>query len=441
VTLPAALFAYEALFYGAGNPLKLYRREPRRLLKYLLLAVIFAAYVIFRFLFLRGFFRRVVSSGEISGVTAWSYLLTQFRAWVYYLRLFVWPHRLITDFPGFGWSHRISEPAVLASLAIIVVILALAWRVRTAYPVATFFTLWFFIALLPEASFLPLLDPVTGYRAYLAYVGVSVVASFLLLAASGWMAQRIGRIGASRLACGAMAVVLVALSAATAVRNRVWSDETTLWSDVVEKDPSNARAYVNLALLSIQDKDYAKARDLLEAATAHAPRNGYATMIRGYLTYVLEQDDYGASDFTTAIRLEPRLPMPYYYRGEAYRRRGDYNKALGDYTAAIERQPFYADAYMGIALVRMDKGERDAAAAACEKIIAIDPRDARGYNCLGILLLEQNRAADAVRIYQKGVLHAAQNGGLWYGLGLAYERNNMYREAGEAFARSSELTR
>lgn len=440
ITLPAVLLLYEGLFLS--SPEKPFWREPKKLAKYFPPLALSAAYVLFRFAYLPGFFRRV--GGGSADISATTYLLTQSRAWIYYIRQFFWPHPLIADFPGFGWSRSPWEPGVLLSLAAIAIILALAWRVRKSDPLLSFFTLWFFIALLPEASFIPLLDAVNGYRAYPANAALAVVAAVLSLKAALWIWRRLKNQSVSRFRLGygaAWIAVFCALAGATMARNRDWKDARTLWSDGARKDPTNARAYANLALSFIQSGDYQKAGELLDRAVALGPKSGSAFMMRGYLSFRLGRGDLGLADLTRAIELDRRVPMPFYYRGEVYRKKGEHDKALADYRSALALMPFYADAYLGTALVHMDKHEYDKAMEACAKMTAVDSTDARGYNCQGILLLEQNRVPDAVGIYQKGVLHAPQNSGLWYGLGLAYEQNRMYKEAADAFEIAGRLTK
>jgi protein O-mannosyl-transferase len=448
ITLPAALLASEMLLVidRSENPIRAFRDKPKRLIKYFPIAAVGAAYVLLRFILLRGYFRRVLSSGELTGVTSTTYLLTQFRAWIYYLKLFLWPYPLITDFRGFGWSRSLWDGRVAFSLILIAAILAFAWRRRKREPMLTFFVLWFFISLLPEASFIPLFDAVTGYRAYLAYAGVSVVVVLLGSKFTTWIVKRAGveNVADARMRVGygaVLAVVVLALTLATISRNRVWKNALTLWTDVVQKDPTNARAFANLALTHIEKQDYQKAGELLDQAVKLGPKTGSAYMLRGYLTYVLGQGDLGLADLNSSIQLSRGVPMPFYYRGEIYRKLGRYDSALADYRSALALFPAYTDAYMGTALIYMDKGQPQEAMEACRKMTAIDRDDPRGYNCLGILLLEQHRAADAIRIYQRGVIRVPRDEGLWYGLGLAYQEGGMHHEAADAFDRSSKLTR
>jgi tetratricopeptide (TPR) repeat protein len=442
VTLPAALVLYEILFLNPAfrNPLNLFLEEPRRLKKYIPVMAVFLAYLALRTLLLPRMFTSVVAAKQVSSP---SYLLTQFRAWIHYLRLFIWPQPLIVDFPGFGWSHSLWDLRVLLSLGLIMAILVLAWSVRKALPLISFFTCWFFIALLPEASFIPLANAVVGYRAYLAYAGLAVVGAMVILQASIWIWRCLGRpdeIGGSRfwLAYGSVAVVvLMALTSATIVRNRDWRDEMTLWTDVMKKDPSNPRAYMMLGAQFLDQGNYETAQEMFNSAIRLEPGNSHAYILRGYLNSRVKRNEEALSDFAMAIKLDARDPYGHFYRGELYRKTGESDKALDDYQASLKSQPFYTDAYLGMAMAYLDKEDIAKATDACRKLVEIDPNDKRGYDCLGTLLVEQNRAAEAVALYEKAVKRIPQDGELWYGLGAAYEKSGMYEQASKAFEASS----
>jgi protein O-mannosyl-transferase len=443
VTLPAALMLYETLFLRPSEqePLTLFFKEPRRLKKYIPIVVVFASYFVLRLIFLRGLFTRAIAGNRPEEIAVPTYLLTQFRAWVYYIRLFFWPQPLITDYPGFGLSHSLADGRVLAALAIIAVIVVLALRVRRSLPAVTFFAGFYFLVHVPESSFIPLNDILTGYRAYPANLALAALTIVLTMKAAAriWPGGETSRFW---LGYGSVATILIlALIGATLMRNRDWRDESTLWTDVIRKDPTNSRAYVNLAREHIAAGDSEKARALLEQAIALEPKKSFGYMFRGYLSLAAEKNEEALADLSKAVEFGIRNPKPYYLRAEIYRKIGEYDKALSDYNTAIARNAYYTEAYLGMALVHMDKGDSDKAATACTKITELDPREARGHNCLGLIFLEKNDAPNAIRAYQRGVIHAPLDSGLWYGLGLAYEKSGMYREASEAFDRSSQLTK
>ena len=439
VTLPAALLLYETLVLAppGQEPLMLFWREPRRLKKYLPVAAVFFSYVVFRFVYLPGLFTRIPANRpEETPVPI--YLLTQFRAWVHYIKLYLWPHPLITDYSGFGWSRSIMDYRVLVALVIIVTIVALALRVRRSNPALTFFTAWFFLALLPEASVIPLTDAVTGYRPYLAYAGLSVAATLVLLKAMLWIG---GSARQTSLAYGGVfGLILCALIGATLVRNLTWRDETTLWNDVLAKDPGNARAHANIALRLIEQRNYTGAREMLDRAIALGPEKDFPYMLRGYLNVQLQRYDDALDDLTKAIKLWPRSPFNYYYRAELYRKLGEQDKAISDYKTALNFLPFHTDSHIGMALALMDKRQSETAIEACRKVMEIDAGDTRSYHCLGTIFLEQQRYVEAIRAYQRGLERKPRDSGLWYGLGTAYEAYGMYKPAADAFEMSSRVT-
>jgi tetratricopeptide (TPR) repeat protein len=443
-SLPAMLAAYEVLFLNPGgrNPFLFYLKEPRRLLKYLPLAGILIAYLAIRSDLLPNTVKNLVAPPWIGRRT---YLLTQFRAWIYYLKLYVWPDPLILDYPGFGWSSSLGDLRVLASLALIAAIMIVAWRARRSAPILTFFALWFFIALAPEASIVVRPDKVTGHRPYLAYAGVSVAAAVLSLLAAGWLWRRWKRErprgGSFRVGYAmAIGIVLVALTGATIKRNLDWRDPITLWTDVLRKDPTNPRAYTTLALEYSDSENYDKAQQLLDHAVQISPTNSSVYFYRGYLNSLLERNDAALADFTKSIDLR-RGARPLVYRGDVYRKLARYDEALKDYQHALELNPRIWEAYFGLAMVHWERNELEPASAACGKLNRMNPRYRQGYTCLGSLLMHQGRFDEALKVYHSGVARFPEDATVWYGLGTAYEELGLYGEAQNAYAKSSALMR
>ncbi len=446
ITLPAILVLHELLLLRSpgASPIRFFILEPSRLKKYIPVATICLGYIALRSILLPETFTRVVRPEEISSST---YLLSSFRAWVYYLRLFLWPAPLLVDFHGFGWSYSLWDSRVLLCLVIIITIFSLAWWVRRSEPLITFFTFWFFIALLPESSFIPLTEPINGYRPYLAYVGLSVLITILGLKASLWLWNRAThniKNDASRFWITyslALGIILSILTLATIKRNLDWRDELSLWTDVLRKDPASSKAYLSLGVHFLEKEDYPRAQGLFEKAIQIAPRNSHAYMLRGYLNFALDRDQDALSDFTSAIHLEPRSAYNFFYRGELYRKIGQQDKALEDYRHALVLKPHLSDAYFGLAMAHQEKGETPKAIEACKKLVTVDPTDSRGYSCLGSFFVAQGHLAEAIKVYQSGLARVSEDDELWYSLGVAYSETGMYREAAAAFTKSSELRR
>jgi tetratricopeptide (TPR) repeat protein len=83
---------------------------------------------------------------------------------------------------------------------------------------------------------------------------------------------------------------------------------------------------------------------------------------------------------------QENLSKSYNNRGFAWHGKGEYDKAIADYTKAIELDPKAADAYNNRGIAWRKKGENDRAIADYTKVIEIDPKDASAYNSLAWLM-------------------------------------------------------
>jgi tetratricopeptide (TPR) repeat protein len=102
----------------------------------------------------------------------------------------------------------------------------------------------------------------------------------------------------------------------------------------------------------------------------------------------------------TVIILEGRetpgnLAVTYYNRSLGYGAEGDYDRAIADYTKAIELDPKFARAYNNRGTVYGIKGDHDRAIADFAKAIGLDPKNANAYNnrCLGLAVSGRAQSA------------------------------------------------
>ncbi len=131
-----------------------------------------------------------------------------------------------------GWNAAVAVEAFLLLAALAWALVAIRRR-----PALSFGILWFLTWLPPTGWWLPRPDPANERQLYLSLVGPAWVAGLWL---SPWAVAG----GLRRLS---VAALVVALGAATAVRNLVYADEIGYWQDVVTKAPHGARGHGNLA--------------------------------------------------------------------------------------------------------------------------------------------------------------------------------------------------
>jgi len=275
------------------------------------------------------------------------YLLTQPRVVVTYLRLLVLPAGLNFD-RDFPVSTSLLEPAVLASLALLVALLSLGVhllaRARRSGPagpylrVAGFGVLWFFGTLSVTSSIIPINDVINEYRVYLPSVG------FLLLAVHGtrgaleaWPRGRallLGRGGAA-----ALAGLIGALALATVARNEVWRDPALFWEDVVRKSPDNVRAAGMLSEVYLH-------RGMPEAA--------------------IEAQE-------AMIRRRPELGRPRFFLGSLYLRLGRLPEAVAELERARAVRDDKGEIHLALAQAYLGLGRLDDARAAVAALERLEP--------------------------------------------------------------------
>ena len=194
--------------------------------------------------------------------------MTGWSAYLYYLRLFLWPDALVVDRLDYPLTRSFLEPRAWGSLLVLLVLGGLAWRARRRWPALTFAALWYAVALAAEQTIFPLAEPVNEHRPYLAMLGLGTAAGLGLRGAAHLLARPL-RVPATRVVVVLVALVAIALGVATAARNEVWRDDGALWRDAVAKAPANPRAWLNAGHAAMARDDRDEARRLLLEAHRH----------------------------------------------------------------------------------------------------------------------------------------------------------------------------
>ena len=174
------------------------------------------------------------------------YAVSEIPVWASYLGVLVWPSELRFD-PLVAPVESAWEPRLWIGLAVCAGMILggwLAWRRARAAGGGVVFlgVLWFFIALLPSSSIIPLPDLYAEHRSYLPSTGLFIALAVVL--AHLWeLAQR----PAARRVLAVTGIACVALlAAATWRRNDDLRDALTLYRKVVDENPGHGRAWLIL---------------------------------------------------------------------------------------------------------------------------------------------------------------------------------------------------
>jgi tetratricopeptide (TPR) repeat protein len=239
----------------------------------------------------------------------------------------------------------------------------------------SFSIFWFFLALLPESSFLPLQDVIFEHRLYLPMAGYSIflVSSVYYL---------FGRKNIKTMVSILMAII-ICNSVLTYQRNSIWKNEITLLNDVIQKSPHKERPYNNRGLAFDKQRDLARAISDFTQAIAINPLYTNAHINRGFMYNKQGKFTEAIFDYSKAIEINPKLAEAYIDRGNVYIKSGNFKQAVSDFEKAIKispDKPYFADTYYNLGFIYYKQGNFTQAAANYSKVIVINPKDTEAYN-------------------------------------------------------------
>jgi len=257
----------------------------------------------------------MAAGGGGNEIPWWSYLITQSRVLVTYVRLLVVPfgQNFYYDYPVY---QSLLEPAVLLSLTLHACIVSLgiilfrsATRVDPALRVVSFGILWFYVALSVESSIIPLPRVICEYRMYLPSVGfiLAVISGVFILFAKTGLGKGL------RAGLVALSVLLVGTAYAAYNRNDVWRDTVSLWEDTAGKSPENSEVHTNLGAAFVRWGRYPEAMGELQTALQLASRSKrqitFLHIIHTHLGTAyseLGRSEDAIREFQIALKLSPQ---------------------------------------------------------------------------------------------------------------------------------------
>ena len=278
ITLPFMIVMYEVFFFDKKDV------SYRRVVPFLLcLAVIPLTMFITQSVdFLE--MRRVQEGDNLLSLN--SYFLTQLRVVFTYLRLLFFPVGQNLDYDYSPSKTLLGDFPALLSFLSLLLILFFALKAFRRHKLIAFSIFFFFLALAPESSVIPIKDVIFEHRLYLAMVGYIL---FIVSSTYSLFGKKY-----SKLIAVFLSLLVCVYSIMSYARNVVWKDEFSLWDDVVKKSPRKARAYLC---------------------------RGNAYVSKGKI-------DKAIVDYTTAIAIHSQYAQAYSSRGFAYHIQGNFREAV-----------------------------------------------------------------------------------------------------------------
>ncbi len=348
-----------------------------------------------------------------------TYLYTEFRVIVTYLRLLFFPvnQNLVYDYPVF---KSFFAPQVMLSFLFLTALFGLGVymvkqpkgqvKVQTesalavshpqplpepAFRLIGFGILWFFITISVESSVIPLWMLIFEYRVYLPSAGFFIALCTALCMLLGRF--RVER--EKRMMFQLAGLIIIVLSGLTYVRNSVWTDKIVLWKDVAAKNPRSELAYNNLGV--------------------------------AYL--YIKQPDKAIEMFDRAVSLSPLFVLPYHNMGEAFSQKKEYDKALEAFTRANAIHKNYAT-YTGISRVYIEKGEYSLALTNLFKALALNPHYEPALYYVALCYSNTGKYKEARQVYDKILHDDPYNSDVYRNRGEMHMGHKEYSKAISDFA-------
>ncbi|TAL25355.1 MAG: tetratricopeptide repeat protein, partial [Nitrospirae bacterium] len=372
-------------------------------------------------------------SQETEEIPRWSYLFTQFRVIVTYIRLLFLPINQNLDY-DYTVYHSFFNPEVFLSFLFLLLIFGLgiylfySKRYKLyATRLTAFGIFWFFITLSVESSIIPIRDVIFEHRMYLPSIGLFfAILTFTFLLAeklkSRW--QKV-----NRAVVVTLAIVIAVLSITTYARNIIWHDWVSLWEDVVRKSPQKARGYNNLGVAFKNNALIDKAIEYFQISLGLNP--GYA--IAHYNLGVAYQDrgwlSKAADHYQVALSLKPDYAEVYSNLGAVCDAKGLTDKAIEYYQMALNLKPGYAEAYNNLGFSYMHKGMTDKAIEHYQAALKFKPDFAEAYNNLGYAYFYKGLTEKAIEYYQVALSLKPDYAEVYSNLGAVYDAKGLTDKA------------
>jgi tetratricopeptide (TPR) repeat protein len=337
------------------------------------------------------------TSGFHVGVSWVGYWRTQGEAMFRYLGMALWPGSLAVDY---GPALAPKAAAYVLSAVVLLGFAATLVGCNRGRP-WSFLPMVCFLILAPTSVMPGVLQYVAEHRMYLPLAAV-VTAGVLGVqgAASRWIRPAIVR---SRALALLLAVLVVCLGTATALRNLVYEDELSLWMDAAAKHPLSALAEGNAGVALLHAGRRTEGTAYCLAAVRLDPTKPNARYNLGNAYEEAKRWDEALVEFEAAALINPKMSAASFKAGRVLDKLGRPREAERYLRKSLEVTPDlpYSHGSLGVALSMM--GRQDEAIGEFKRSLALDPDQPDVEFDLGLSLAGQGRLEEAATHYSSAV--------------------------------------
>jgi len=330
-------------------------------------------------------------------------LMTQGRVLFFYVSLLLYPiPSRLTFLHDIDISRSLLDPwTTLAAIVGIALCLLIASVKARKYPLLSFAVLFFFLNHLVEGTVIPL-ELIYEHRNYIPSMFFFVPIAVLMVRCLDYFSYHKG---VQVFMAAGFALLLAFQGHTTFERNAVVSSDLHLWLDNVRKAPGLSRPHINLARHYYEAGMYEQAYGELKTAE-DLNRDTNLRQI-GIASY--------------------NLGIYYLYQSK------DVGRAEQQFVRALERYPGYPPAVVGLAKIRLKKGDLEGAWELMQHHIPSHRNDVEMINCYGLVLLKKGNAKDALKAAARAMELKWNDPQPWEISGEAWRKLGQWQKAAQCW--------
>jgi tetratricopeptide (TPR) repeat protein len=284
--------------------------------------------------------------------------LIQPRLWVFMIGKLFWP----VDFSADYTLENIDGLSTPAACALLTVVLLLQGWLAYRSPIGALGVAIYWLGLATVSNFMPLNRFLADRFYYLPLAGGAMQLFALLL-------LLLPNKTAFRALLAACLVAVFPLTLLTVIRQQVFTNNFTLWTDTIKVSPFSSGAHNGLG-----------------SALAHR-----------------DQIDAAIAEYHKALQLQPDWFQAEINLGNAYVQKGNIPLAVHFYEKALDDYPRIPDAHNNLGVLLLRQGNVDAAMAHFQKALELNPYYELAHVNLGTVLMRKGRLQDAVAEFQEAL--------------------------------------
>lgn len=256
---------------------------------------------------------------QAGGNSPIKYLITQPYVILHYFGTFFWPTGLSADSDWVPLASIKDARFFIGCTFILAMLVAAFYTSKTALlrPIS-FGILWFFIALVPTSSIIPLAEVLNDHRMFFPFVGLALSVSWTI----GLIVLKLTEgLDFTELKHKALILVPVLILLGTCAygtykRNEVWHSEESLWRNVTLKSPKNGRGLMNYGIIKVGDGKYAEAEAYFNRALQLLPSYSFIYVNMGVLKEKTGDIVNAENYYLNGIELGSIYPSHFFLYGE-----------------------------------------------------------------------------------------------------------------------------